>query len=283
MNDLKPTPVVRKGVNLPITPAVVAWVDLLGYGAMIAAGKFNPLREEAIEANERLARFHALVATKSARYFPTLVMNDGAVAYRDLSLRSSSITYDFLQRSWDLFAAIQNDELMAGHPGARMVIAAGFRMRSKRGQLDRTVGHLRSLLTRLESGKISAEQAIREAARIRPSFDVVPELQANFAFTRAYVADQSGQKGGLKGPQCFVDLSLFTNSLPNWIQADDPIRWRHERLGLQIDFVPVHALIPTKHPTGIRDGLQVAQHLGGDADFLRALRRLANAHHPKKG
>ena len=277
--DPKRIPVVRKGIILPITTAVASWVDLLGYGAMIAEGQFNPLRQESIRAGQRLRRFHAIVAAKSSRHFPTLVMNDGAVAYRDLSFRSSSVTYDFLRRSWDLFIAIQKDELRASCPGARMVVAAGFRMRSKRGRLDRTAGHFESLVIRLKDGKITADQAIREAVRIRPSFDVIPELQANFAFTRAYVADQSGGKGGLKGPRCFVDRSLFADTLPDWIQFDEPIQWGHERLGLRVDFVPVRTLTPTKQPTGMRDGLQVAQHLGGDADFLRDLRKLARAYH----
>jgi hypothetical protein len=279
---MKIDPVVRKGINLPITTAVASWVDLLGYGAMIAEGQFNPLREESIKASERLRRFHAIVATKSARHFPTLVMNDGAVAYRDLSFRSSSVTYDFLRRSWDLFIAIQEEESRANYPGARMVIAAGFRMRGKRGRLDKTAGHFESLLIRLQAGKITTNQALREAVRIRPSFDVIPELQANFAFTKAYVADQSGAEGGLSGPRCFVDLSLFGNTLPDWIQSDDPINWKHERLGLEINFVPVRALIPARHPTGTRDGLQIAQQLGGDADFLRALRNLARASHRQR-
>lgn len=146
-----------------------------------------------------------------------------------------------------------------------MVIAAGFRIRARRKGLDTTAGHLASILARFEAGKISARQAISEAVRVRPSFDVIPELQANFAFTKAYVADQSGSRGGLKGAKCFVDLALLKGSPPNWIEKDDLVHWKHDRLGLSATFVPVRNLRTGKHPEGgpaeVRDGLQVAQYL----------------------
>jgi len=87
--------------------AIACWIDLLGYGAMIAEADFNPLHPRAAAALERLRRFHKIVADHSVRHFPTLVTNDGAVAYRDLSLRSRSPTHDFVLRAWRLFRSIQ--------------------------------------------------------------------------------------------------------------------------------------------------------------------------------
>ena len=66
--------------------------------------------------------YHDLIAEKSNRLFPTLVLNDGAVAYRDLSYRSPSVTYDFLMRCWELFIAIRKAEASSGNAGPRMVI-----------------------------------------------------------------------------------------------------------------------------------------------------------------
>jgi hypothetical protein len=81
-------PKVAKGRKFPIAVSVACWVDLLGYGAMIAEARFNPLHHRSNEAFQRLHNFHSAVAASGHRYFSTLVMNDGAVAYRDLSMRS---------------------------------------------------------------------------------------------------------------------------------------------------------------------------------------------------
>lgn len=129
-------PLVRKSATFPFATAAVAWVDLLGYGGMIAEAEFNPLHERAAAAIKRLRTFHSIVAEKSGRAFPTLVMNDGAAGYRDLSMRARSVTHEFIVNSWDLFTSLKASEAAAGHPGPRMVIAAGFRMRGRRAGLD---------------------------------------------------------------------------------------------------------------------------------------------------
>ena len=127
---MKPTstggPLVRRSASFPFQVAIVCWIDLLGYGAMLAEAGFNPLHGKASEALQRLRRFHQIVASHSFRLFPTLVMNDGAVAYRDLSLRSRGPTYDFLTRAWKLFKHIKEDENGHGFPGARAVLAVDF-------------------------------------------------------------------------------------------------------------------------------------------------------------
>jgi hypothetical protein len=270
-------PVIRKGMQLTVRSSAACWIDLLGYGAQISKADFNPLRDEAAAAIVRLRRFHEIVAHHAHRHYPTLVMNDGAAAYRDLSLRSRSATYDFLCRSWDLFGDIRRAEEADGLPGSRMVLATGFRVLGRRNGLDASVGHFRSIWTRYQNGQISAEHAIREAARMRPAFDVVPQLQANFAFTKAYVAESSGSKGGLGGPKFFLDLSLFKSSLPDWIRASRIIDWQHDRLGLTAKFAEVSEISRKGHiqggPLEIRDGLQVAENLTGDKNVLDALRQ----------
>src|ERR1700733_6749270 len=161
----KRDPLVRKSAFFPFQIAVVCWIDLLGYGAMIAEADFNPLHPKASEAMQRLRRFHEVVASHSFRLFPTLVMNDGAAAYRDLSLRSNENTYDFLMRAWKLFGNIREIETTQGFPGARVVLATGFRMRGRRAGMDASASHFSSIMRRYQKRKISADQAIREAAR----------------------------------------------------------------------------------------------------------------------
>lgn len=251
-------------------------MDLLGYGSMIAEADFNPLHSKASEAMRRLRRFHQLVASHSFRLFPTLVMNDGAVAYRDLSLRSRGPTHDFLMRAWKLFNHIKEDERQHGFPGARAVLTVGFRMRGRRAGHDASASHFRSLMERFQNGEIGAEQAMREASQIRQSFDIIPQLQANFAFSKAFVAESSGTKGGLQGAKFFVDLAIFNSTTPSWVVAEKTVEWSDRRLHMNASFAPIVEFPSCKHasggPLGIRDGLQIAQYLSQNPDVLAGLR-----------
>jgi hypothetical protein len=248
--------------NLPFQVAIVCWVDLLGYGGMIGAADFNPIAPQAKAAITRLRAFHRIVAEHSARNFRTLVINDGAVAYRDLSLRSSGVTYDFLKRAHALFTALNESERRNGWYGARMVLATGFRAKGSRRAIDAASGQLDSILQRMAAGQLDPAEAVREAASIERYFDVLPQLQANFAFTKAYLADAGGSKKGLGGARLFVDTAIFDGGVPPWVLHEDLVAFADDRLGLSAGFAPVTGLLPPGHSTsnvpGIRDGLQVA-------------------------
>lgn len=263
-------------MRFPFQVAIACWIDLLGYGAMIAEAEFNPLHPKAARALARLRSFHQTVARHSVRYFRTLVINDGAVAYRDLSLRSHSPTYDFLVRAWNLFNDIKRSEEADGFPGARTVLASGFRLREQRAGVDPTGAQFASIMRRYQGRNIRASQAIREAAGILQPSTEVPPLQANFAFTKAYLAESSGSKGGLGGPNFFVDLAIFGEEVPRWVVKGDTIAWSNDRLKMQGAFIPILDLPRWQHraggPTGIKDGLQIAQDLAHDVDVLHALR-----------
>lgn len=257
-------PVIRKGggSSLPFKVAIVGWIDLLGYGDMIADVDYNPIAKQAKKPITRLRTFHRIVAEHSTRNFRTLVLNDGAVAYRDLSLRGSANTVDFFCRAWNLYDAVQSSETRNGFAGARMVVAPGLRSKGSRRAIDYTSGHLDSILRRMADGTISADQAVREAAAIEKYFDVLPQLQANFAFSKAYIAEQSGGKFGLKGPAFYVDDMIFDGAKPDWIDADDPIDWEMPKCRLAATFHPVRGARRPKGSlgeiSGFRDGIGVA-------------------------
>jgi len=266
-----------KGSMRKVEIACVAWIDLLGYGGQISQSGFNPAHETAAEAIHRLDRFHTAVSEKANRYFPTLAMNDGVIAYRDLSPRAHSVTYDFLRRSIDLFYhvnKVDRDEL--SHPGARMVIAPGFRVRrmhSFEQHLNDGKGKL--IKAKLREGNITPEQAINEALKARQYFDAVPELQGNFALTRAYLADESGKDAGLGGPNCFIDLSLFSNPLPTWITFSRTIDW--ESRGMQAQFGCLtdlnHEAAGRVQNEGILSAFDVAKSLSNDHEIEAKLRQ----------
>lgn len=184
-----------KGARRQVETCACAWIDLLGYGAMIAKAEFNPLKDEAQQALTRINSFQAIVAKHSSQLFSSFVMNDGAAIHRDLSPRSHTVTDDFLSRCWELYGAITEAEKASGFPGARMFLAAGLRSRPVGREAKAT--HRNSLLRRLEEGLITPQQAVSEAVAMPRNSDVVPELQGNFAFTRAYMADSQGSRVGL--------------------------------------------------------------------------------------
>ncbi|MBO6562746.1 MAG: hypothetical protein JJ959_19515 [Nisaea sp.] len=267
------SPVVSKGTAFPFQVSVTCWVDLLGYGSMISQANYNPLNDTSNLAVARIEKFHQLIAQHTNRYFPALILNDGAVIYRDLSLRSRSVTYDFFVRCFRLFEDINDLENQNNFPGARMILAAGFRLRKR--PIKVVSHHNKSILRRYREGRITAEEAIHEAAKSRDFAESIPELQSNFAFTKSYVADTDGTKGGLVGPNFYVDDLLFS-SIPTWLIKEDLVHWKNEKLKLSASFVPVISIDKCNHPSGgpteIRSGLEVAQILSDDPNVLSALR-----------
>jgi len=249
---------------LPFCISATAWVDLLGYGSMIADAGLNPIDPRAKAAVTRLRIFHRIVADHSGRHYKTLVINDGAVAYRDLSLRDNGVTHDFLQRSQQLFDAISENEDRNNWPGARMVLGLGFRARGSRRGIDDAERRVGMILAELAAGNISAAEAVRQAASIQRYSDGIPQLQANFAFTRSYVADSAGSRAGLGGPNMFVDTALFEGGIPpTWVNCGVAIPFREERLAIECSFVSVTGLtapgkIGDRIP-GLRDGLEIGE------------------------
>lgn len=269
-------PSVAKGQRFPFKVSIVAWGDLLGYGGKIAEAQFNPLDARAKDSIKRMRDFHRIVAEHSNRNFRTLVVNDGVAVFRDLSLRSSSVSNDFLMRSWDLFKSINQLEEQSGHPGVRMVLACGFRVLGRKAVIETNHRKINSILKRYHEGLLSVDQAIREASTARPSFDAVPQLQANFAFTKAYIAESTGTAGGFAGSNFFLDTTLLKNPDSEWPIGGSLFDWEHKALGLKSVFKKIEQLVPEKHTNEIssklKTGLEVAQSLAGDENVLNALR-----------
>ncbi len=243
----------------------------------MAEAEFNPIAEKAKRSVKRLRTFHRIVAQESFRLFPTLVVNDGVAAYRDLSLRSQSVGLDFVQRAWSLFQTITAEDKRNQFPGMRMVVACGFRMLGRKPRVESDSVKLESILRRHERGKLTHHQAIHEAFAARPSFDIVPQLQGNFAFTKAYVAESSGSAGSLGGPNFYLDLSLLHEPLSSWPLFHDTVSWQHDTLGLDTHFgkvkdIPAYSQDSHGGASPVRNGLQVAQALVGYIDVLEALR-----------
>lgn len=264
------------GSKRHVETSICLWVDLLGYGAMLRKVEFNPVAPEAQQAIARLFQFQEIVATHSHKIFHTMVINDGCVAYRDLSPRSRAVTYDFVNRSYRLFKAINDNELANGYPGARAVIAAGFRARRN----DGTIKHLahgigNTLINQIKSGQISAEEAIKKAVSIQPNHDAIASLQANFAFTKAYLIDAAGSGGGFLGNNFYLDANLLPSIVPDWITTTESIHFEEPGLSGEIIKVDALKLLPLNHPCNdLLNAFEVAEKLCLDSDIRTKLKEL---------
>jgi hypothetical protein len=256
-------PTRRKGKNYSVEISGVAWLDLLGYGSMLRAVSFDPTHAEAHAAVHRLKRFQTTATSFACPQLQALIVNDGVAYVRQLSPRSNSVSYDFLSRVFEAFSAINHAEFLNGEPGARMIVAVGPRLKIPGVGKPRTT-HLQSIVERYASGRITGEQAISEAFHSTPVTGSIPELQANFAFTKAYLADQAGSKAGLAGPHCFVDSVLLSSEAPNWIQSDAKVEWKTE--GLEGTFLRVTGIdrgeAGRDRLKGVRNALEISCILG---------------------
>lgn len=53
----------------------------------------------------------------------------------------------------------------------------------------------------------------------------VPETQANFAFTKAYMADKAGSSAGFSGARVFLDMALISRPDLSWVTFDEIVDW----------------------------------------------------------
>jgi len=266
---------VAKGEKREYEISAVIWIDLLGYGSMLEAAAWNPTSVAAKQAIDRIVKFQEIVTLHSTSQFPTFVMNDGAVAYRDLSARSFTPTFDFLRRAYALHSEINAAEAAKNHPGARAVLAVGLRVR-------RTVDYSRRLnegeglriREKLNSGEISGDQAISHALMARHHCDSTPELQHNYALTKAYLADSSGTKGGIGGARFFVDRNIFGESVPKWVTHDAPAKW--ESRGMRGVFLPISSIDITAanacEHDGVLDAFGVVKSMYDDPAVLASVK-----------
>jgi hypothetical protein len=256
----------------------------LGYGNMLRKVGFDLTQETAQEAIDRLFQFQDVVARHSGRLFSTVLLNDGCVAYRTLSPSSRSVTHDFLNRAYRLHREINDLEGKQNYPGMRSVLAVGFRRRRSSDNFSRLIaGYGEFLIQKVAAKEISSKEAIIKALVAKPSFDLVPGLQANFAFAKAYLADREGSKGGFGGPNFFVDVNLLPAVYPMWLEYDLKPELKEPGIGgnfLRVCRMKRFAL--NEQNTDLPDAFEIAKQITGSEDVEQKLREMtvrANSRH----
>lgn len=226
---------IGKQTHYRSDPYIVAWIDLLGYGSMLRECGFDPTSKKAEHAVKRLEQFNE-ISLKHADYnFSLLQMNDGIAAWRKLSFRTKSVTQDFLARAIEFFYEVSENEKNEGYPGPRMVISTGIRM--KMNNLNKVIAKERAerLINKVANGDISANEAIFKACSYTEYCNAVNALQANFAFTKSFLAEESGTKGGLPGNNIYIDMNIFNKTNIKCLDISEPFLWK-ECPGLETTF-----------------------------------------------
>lgn len=237
-------------------------MDLLGYGGAIDEGGFDPAHPLARKPLARLYAFQRIVSKNSSGGFPTLVMNDGAVAYSNVENVRSDKVWRFIERCWALYSEATAVDRRAGGPGLRGVIAVGLRAKGSNRGIIAQEDALTAIIDDLANNRIDRDTAVAEARKVRRVFDIVPQLQANFAFTRAYEAESAGTKAGLPGPNLFLDQAVFIDGIPSWMRAGAAVQWRPAKTSLSTSFVPIaeiDAASPEIARAAFRTGDQLRQ------------------------
>lgn len=221
------------------TPYIVTWIDLLGYGSMLKECCFDPTSKNAENAINRLSLFNSMSLKHANLYFPILQINDGIAAWRELSLRTKSVAQDFLARSIEFFYDVTEAEIKQGYPGPRMVISTGIQMKMENLHKNIAKDRAERLIHEIADQKISIEEAIYKACSYTDYCNGVSALQANFAFTKSFLAEESGSKGGLPGNNIYIDLNLFENTSIKCLDIAEPFTWS-ECPGLETEFAKIN-------------------------------------------
>ncbi|MBX3615916.1 hypothetical protein [Nitrosomonas sp.] len=273
---IRSQPKTAMGTRRAVEISACLWMDLLGYGEMLRKSNFDLTLPESLIAIERLFLFQDVISSHSSRLFTTVVLNDGCVMQRRLTPRSKSVTYDFLRRAYCLHQVVNSVEAKNNFPGVRSVVAVGFRYRrtsDNKTQLVQNVG--KKYCDKVKSGELSLEEAVFKALTFTPSFDLVPELQANFAFSKAYIADSKGSKGGFGGANFFLDVNMLPKNLPKWIRYDEVVELKEEGIGGKFLKVSEMDLLPGETENhDLPDAFDIATAITGSTDTAILLKKM---------
>lgn len=259
-----------------IEVSICAWIDLLGYGSMLKDAGFDPSLELAQDAINRLEIFHKTASEFATRKFNIFAINDGLICNMDLSSDSKRIPMNFIKNVIELHNEINRIDVENGFYGARTIISAGFRVR-KVNSVTIVSGVRDFLLDKISKNAIKPKEAVNMAIKSRPYFGIIPELQANFAFTKSYLVDTDGSSAGFKGPNCFIDLAVFEKPMPKFIRFSNYINWN--KFGLSAKFgelkeVDLNKMTEMKG-AGFLDARGVGENITSSPEVLERINKIS--------
>lgn len=189
-----------------VTESICCWTDLLGFGGPLAEAAWTPSKALWEKLFNRVAEAHACCYRNlDASNEFVLTLNDGIIRscvleqISHLDELSMWLRACVFTHNW-----INEREEYKKMPGARTVLAHGQKL--EHGVAGITVEDLVANYTKRDPkgpSRLPRKVAMRSVA-----LNPLP-LQLNLAFSKVYILDQLGSRGGIAGPHFYVDQSLL--------------------------------------------------------------------------
>jgi hypothetical protein len=194
----------RDFVPGPVIDCFCIWSDLLGFGRSFELGGWSLSSDEVQRTAKRVSAIeHLLFRSNSPLEEFVLILNDGLARNYDCPhVKPGYMTSAF----WWLHSVLSNHwhtnaiEKQDGNPGMRSVLCAGQRMDLREPR--------RSAITQM----LVAEERKEEFSDRTIVYSPL-QFQMNLAFSKAYLIESLGSKGGLAGPGLFVEEDVLSGLL----------------------------------------------------------------------
>lgn len=189
----------------------VVWMDLTGIGRLLAGVGYDTSRPEAKEVIAYISYFQEkLRSTLKAGRIDCyqIFLNDGAVICFDLRHKRNETVFNFVGLVFDLHNEIRQYRENRDDFDIRSIIAVGLRLKGFR-PFSNNQATLYELIRQAETNELTICDAILKAASMNMNLGRIPQLQANFAFTKAIMADEAGSGEGFRVGGCYIDTHLL--------------------------------------------------------------------------
>lgn len=196
--------------NIEIIQSFCIWSDLLGFGNAFIEGEWSLNSVSSQKNIERLKRLEtSLHRSNDPSKEVAFVLNDGLARVYDLPNPNEDVT----QFLWWLHTALSNhwllnaSDMQYGSPGVRTVMSFGDRVKAWRGHTtygDHFLGNTKH-----------KEIADKKICIYSPD-----EFQLNLAFSKAYIIESSGTRGGFPGPNLYID-ELALDVIESFLSATE--------------------------------------------------------------
>lgn len=178
-----------KETEFEITECICSWLDLLGFGQPLIDSEWN-LHDKRCHAQlERIKKLDlSFINDYSSAYGTTsLSLNDGIISNYDIGNRQpKGIIVNVIDDLVFEYEKLNGRDVSSGNPGVRGILTFGHRY---------SYTHVNYTYSALYDKDIGYHPL---------------EFQMNTAFSKAYIMESSGSKGGLKGNHLYIDEALLS-------------------------------------------------------------------------
>ncbi len=189
-----------------VIPTLCVWSDLLGFSNPFIESNWKPGEEQWEQIAVRLQEMQNICARNMMPYTEhCLVSNDAIIRNLDVphceSLLQLSMWFRDVLYYW---AQVNTNEKRKGLPGMRLVMAAGERLLHNMEQVTTEDFVLNYTKRDPEGLSALSRQYGQQVLMYNHSF-----MQMNTAFSKGYIIDSIGSRGGIAGPGFYVDESVI--------------------------------------------------------------------------